>query len=193
MRGDEIVQLADGVCMKTEREARLDQLLDCCEVQLVEPRDLTLGELGVGDVRQRTPAPHGERALQRRNRFLRRTSGEASTSFVQQPREALDVQLTIGDLQYIATAARAKALAGPERLTQARDVSLERLRRGGRRVGAVEVVDQPVGRDHFARMEEQVRQQGALTRAAELDYPPAVLNLQLAEDSEVHLLCRNRL
>jgi hypothetical protein len=72
-------------------------------------------------------------------------------------------------------------------------MGLQRLRCRSRRLGSVEIIDQPVGRDDLTGMEEQVCEQGALARATELDCSTAVLDLQLAQDSVFHSLCHNRL
>ena len=186
MCSNETFQLADGLYVTTERDARIDQLLDRREMQLVQARDFTSSELRVGDIRQRATAPESERTLQRRDRLLRVTSGETPTTLFRQRREALGIELAVRELQDIAAAARPQPLPGAERLAQARDVGLEGLHRSGGRERSVEIFDQPVGRDDLACMEEQVREEGALTRATELDRPTVVLDLQFAQDSVFH-------
>ena len=57
---------------------------------------------------------------------------------------------------------------------------LERLRGGGRGLGAIQLVDQPARRHERAAPQQQDREQGALTGAAELDSAPVVLDFERA-------------
>ena len=134
MHGNKSFQVADDLSMPTECDPRIDELLERREMQFLQPRNFTLRELGVGDVGQWASAPEGERPGQRRDRLIRLTCGETSTTLLEQRREALEIQLALRELQDIATAARAQPLLTAKRLTQARDMGLERLRRGDRRV-----------------------------------------------------------
>ena len=64
--GDQRVELADHLGVAAEREPRLDELLGDRDPQLLQPRALAVGERRVREVRERRPAPLGERALERR-------------------------------------------------------------------------------------------------------------------------------
>ena len=55
-----------------------------------------------------------------------------------------------------------------------------------RRLLAPEPVDEPVGGDDLARVEEQEREQRPLIAAAEPNRRPLVENLERAEDPELH-------
>ena len=60
LRGDECLELGDELRVTSEREIRLDPLLERDGAQLLEPRDLGLGERLVEEVRERRPAPERE-------------------------------------------------------------------------------------------------------------------------------------
>ena len=65
LRGDERLELGDELGMTSEREISLDPLLERDGAQLLEPRDLGLGERLVEEVRERRPAPERECLAQR--------------------------------------------------------------------------------------------------------------------------------
>jgi hypothetical protein len=64
---------------------------------------------------------------------------------------------------------------------------LDRLGRGGRCFVVPELLDEPVGRDGLARVQEQEREQCPLPAAAEGDVPVAVTHLERSEDPEIHV------
>ena len=61
-----------------------------------------------------------------------------------------------------------------------------------RRIVTPELVDQAVGRDDLARVQEQDREDAPLLRPSEADLPIAVSNLEWAEDAEVKAAGRQR-
>ena len=71
----ERLELADHLCVAAEREVCVDALLEGDQAQLLEPRDLLLGERLVVEVRQRRAAPQRQRlgaaAAPARSRFAR--------------------------------------------------------------------------------------------------------------------------
>ena len=66
MLGDEALQLADDVGVASEREVGLDPLLERVQAQLLQPRDLRLGERLECELVQRRPPPQGKRLAQDR-------------------------------------------------------------------------------------------------------------------------------
>src|SRR5205085_8654641 len=60
---------------------------------------------------------------------------------------------------------------GAERLSQMRDVDLDRLQGGGGRAFPPKLVDQAIRRDNLAPMQQEHGQQGALFGAAEREGP----------------------
>jgi hypothetical protein len=63
---------------------------------------------------------------------------------------------------------------------------MQRLRGDAGGVLAPDLLDEPLGGDHLARVEQQHREQRAAPAAAQLELPPAGPNLQRAEDAEIH-------
>ena len=73
---DERLELAGDLGVPSAGEVGLDPRAEAAEAQIVEPRDLGLGEALVGDVGQRRPAPELERVPQRRRRLPRLAARE---------------------------------------------------------------------------------------------------------------------
>jgi hypothetical protein len=71
-----------------------------------------------------------------------------------------------------------------ERLPQTGYIDLEAMCRGWRRARAPQLVDQPIGRDHLVRAEEQHGEEGALLRTAERHRFAADPDLQRPEQAE---------
>ena len=80
--------------------------------------------------------------------------------------EALEVR---GDASQRVAGATGLDRVGAQGLPQRRDVGLEDLGRARRRRVAPELVDERVGGNHAARVEQQSRQQGARLPARNLD------------------------
>jgi hypothetical protein len=73
---------------------------------------------------------------------------------------------------------------GLELLPEARDVLLQRGLGVLGGVLAPQLVDEPVGRDDFARVEQQDRENAALLGSAETDLPVPVSSRKGSEDAE---------
>ena len=174
----ERLQLPCQLGIPTRVQILLDPLLEAGEVEILQTRDLGLGETAVGEVGERRAPPEGER--------LRRPAA------LLQLAKALQIELVPHDAQQIAGRPRLQPLLA-DQLAQPRDVHLKSLRCGLRRVVLPEGVDQPIPRDDVVRVEEQHREQGALLGTAEIDGLPIGMHLQRAEDPELHSppgLCR---
>jgi hypothetical protein len=65
-----------------------------------------------------------------------------------------------------------------------RDVALDDLGGARRRLVTPQRVDQAIGRDHFATVDEQQRQQRSLLGTAERDQPLLVEHFKRPKDSE---------
>ena len=70
------LELSDHLCVAAERQVCVDALLEGDHAQLVEPRDLLLGERLVGEVRQRWAAPQRQPLAQPLRRTIRLARGE---------------------------------------------------------------------------------------------------------------------
>ena len=185
MLRDQPLELAHEPRMPAERESRLAERLQAGDPQLPEPRDLGLRELLVGDVVERRASPQCERLLERPLRALRVTGREQRAALVEETDEAVGVDLVRTRLEHVAAAARAQPIR-VEQLTQPGDVRLQALVRRRRLHAAVQVFEQPLGRNDLVAAQQQDRQERALPRAAELQRTPIVCGLERPEDSKVH-------
>ena len=186
--GHERLELADEIRVSTQREASLDRFLAGDEVQLLEPGDLGLRERRVGEVGECRPAPESERARERLGGIGRVAAGEDSSAVGEQPLEALRVQPISVDLERVSRRARheRRGIAGRrEALTSSRHVDVEQMVRTGWGPLGPELVDEPVGRHHGTRFQDQDGQQGPRLDAAEIERPPPVTDLERAQNPEV--------
>ena len=178
--------------MTTERQLRLDQLLQRRHAQVVEPGDLPLREGLVGELRQRRAAPQRQRPLQRRNGALRVAAGQLASPLGHEPLEAVRVEALGIEPQLVAVLARhdhaGRGAAGltRQRLAQAGDLHLHRLGGVRRWTLAPELVDQPVRAERLVGVQQQQRQQRPLLAPAERDRAALVEDLERAENAEVH-------
>ena len=76
MLAHERLELARDLGVPPAREVGVDAVAQAGEPQILQPRDLGLGEALVGDVRERRAAPQRERLAQRRRRLPRLAAGE---------------------------------------------------------------------------------------------------------------------
>ena len=181
---DERVELADHLRVAADGDLRLGTLLDELEAQLAETRDLGLRERLVGELGQRVAAKKGERLAQQPCAPRR----IARPRLVDQHADTGQIELIRLQADPVAGRARLDRL-GAERLAELRDEVLERRRRGRRRLTGPERVDQAVGRDDAAGVEQEQGEQRALLRAAERDHLSVDRHLERAQDPELdHLL-----
>ena len=157
------VELGHQRGVVTEREVRLDPVLERAEPLLLQPRDLRLGEVLIGEVGERGTAPHRERLPEPLCRRRGITGFERGPAVAQLQLEAVGVQLARGDVEDVSAALCAKrAGAGigavGERPAQLRHGVLERLPRCRRRRLPPELVDQALGGDELVAMQEEQSQ-----------------------------------
>src|SRR5258706_10630933 len=100
--------------------------------------------------------------------------------------EALEVDFARIGAEQVAAGLRDDAVSA-ESLAQLRDVHLQRLAGGRRRLVPPQRVDQPLARDGAVRLEQEPREQRALLLPAQLERAPVVDHLERAEETEVHL------
>jgi hypothetical protein len=118
--------------------------------QILEARDLALGERLVGEILQRAPPPKSQGLFERLLRVRRAAGGKSRSTLGDQPLEAAGVEaLGIEDelVSVLAGNHGTVRLGVCERLPQPGHVDLYRLGRRGRRTLAPELVDQPLGAD----------------------------------------------
>ena len=184
---DERLELPDEVGVPAERQVGVDPLDQRIQAKLLEPTDLVLGERLIGELRERRAAPHRERFAQQRRRTLRVTGGLRRAPVREPLPEPVDVELTLPDTECITSCQRLQTVVA-QYAAQLGDVVLEDLRRRRRRLLAPELVDQPVRRERFVRVDQQEREQRTLLAAADArPSPPVVADLERTEDVEIHL------
>jgi hypothetical protein len=162
----------------------VDQRLDAGEAQLLEPGGLgpreRLLELG------QSVAPPERESLAETLRCERRVArGVRSFGFASQLLEPDDVDARRVDLDRVAGRPRPKHPAR-EHLAELRHVDLDHLVRRLGDLGAPEVVHEPVDRDRAVRVEEQPGEQRAQLSTADDDARRPVVDLERAEEPEVH-------
>ena len=174
VRRDQTLELANQLAVTAEREPRLDVVFDRRDTELFEPPDRICGEALVADICQRRPAPEPDRLRERVRRRLRAPGGELRASTLHELLEPIQVELTRLEAHEIAGRSRHDhARRGPrrtarlDRLSQLRNIALQRGRRRRRRRLAPDQIDQPLARNDLARMEQEDRQHPALARTSQ--------------------------
>ena len=179
--GDETLELADELAVTTEREIRVDAILERGQANLLEPSDLALRPRFVGELDEWRAAPEPEclaQPLGRGRRVCPPRLGHQALEPVQIDAIRLDAELVsagAGDDHVTA-----------ERLAELGDVRLQDLRRGGRRTARPEILDQPVARHGLVRVQQQDCQESAWLRCVERDDPPVGHRFERPEYAEVH-------
>ena len=130
------------------------------EAELLEARDLVLGEPLVGELGQRRATPERERSVQ-----------ALEVAALDRTLEALAVELALLDAQQVAGRSGDEAVA--ELLPEQGDVVADDLGRGRRRRLVPELVDEPVDRDDLVGVEQQERDQRELPAAPEAEARPS--------------------
>jgi hypothetical protein len=149
----------------------LDPLLHTRETQLLQAGNLGLRKRLVREVGKGPSSP------QRKS--------HPRLPIVEEPLEALEVELPLADPQPVAGRLRLDPLPA-EQLAQLRDVDLQSFPTCFRRLLLPQRIDQPVGRDDLVRVQEQNRQQRPLLGATNVDRPIPLEYLERPEDSELH-------
>lgn len=174
---DERLELGHELGTAAQREVEVDALFDRGEAQAVEPGDLGLRERLLGEVGKRGAMPECERLSQRARGERRLVARPELPCLPDEPLESVEVELVVLKLEEIAGSRRANPL-GTERLSQPRDVDLDRLPRARGRVIVPEAVDQPVDRDDIVPVEEEEGEERALLPRPDGDALAAVLDFQ---------------
>jgi len=175
VRRDERVELPDERGVLASLEVGGDPRLEHGQAALLEPGGLCLGERLVGNAAERRPAPERER--------LPQVGGVARCAETAEP---LGVELARLHADEVAGRPRHDALRA-ERLAEGVNVHLQRSARARGRALAPDPVDQPVGRDHLVRVEQEQRQERPRALAPERHRPAVVgSNLDRPQQPELH-------
>ena len=190
VRVDQRLQLGDELMRAAECELCVDAVHDGVQAQLLEPPDLRLREVELREVGQRRSAPERKRVPELFCGARRVAAVESLVRSEPQPLEAAQVELVGFDVEPVARRLGderipVRAVAVAEGAPQPRDRLLERVRGSARCLLAEEVVDQPVARDDLARVEQEDREQSALTKADERDDPAPTAHLERSENRKL--------
>jgi len=162
----EFLKLPDKLGVATEREVRLDPLLEGAKAELFEALDGRPRERLVRQVGERWAAPEAECPPQQVRRLFRLVRVERLRG---QPLEHGQVELLRGEADRVAGRARLDRRGGSKPLPQVRDLALHLLESRHRSGTRVEIVGEPVDRDDAVRVQEQERECRPLLRPPELD------------------------
>ena len=98
---NQCLQLADELAVASQRQVRLDALLDRRQTQLLGLGDRRLSERLIREVGQRQAAPQLKPSEQHPRRLRRLTGHERATALLDQSAKAVEVKLTRRDPQQI--------------------------------------------------------------------------------------------
>ena len=177
--GDERLQLGDELGMSPELEVGVDALLDGGEPCLLEADDLGLREWLVGEIRERAAPPEGKRLVEQ----LGAPAPGGLARACNQSLESFEVERARFRSQQVARRMGLDDVA-PEGPAELRHRVVHRLRGGLRRPFAVELVDQPLGREELVRTQQKEGEDGAAISTADLDPAVAVADLERPQKSK---------
>ena len=176
----ERVELGHDVGRPVEVDVRRDPFLDRDQAEVVEASRLRLRPCLERKLGKRWATPEREPTEQEGAPLGRRAVARVR----QQELETARIDLLRRDGEEISGCAGDEELR-PERLPQRCNGVLERRRRELRRLRAVELVHELLGRHHVARAEEQGREKRAWPGPAKRDRTALADHLERAEDPKV--------
>jgi hypothetical protein len=138
--GDESLELADKLGVATKSEIGLDPRLDGNDPQVLETRNLGLSERLEREVGECRSAPEVEAVVEESGCRGGVTDRDRPSALVEQPLEAVRVELVGPKLQHIPRGECAEEV-GSEDLADLRDVDTHRLKSGRRRSLAPQLID----------------------------------------------------
>jgi hypothetical protein len=181
------LELRHQPAVAPELEVRLDAVLDRRRAQLLQPGDLGLRERLEREVGERRATPLLQRGAEPRGGALGLPRLERPAALLPERLEAVEVELARFEREAVARGRGLQpAAASSQRPPQSRDRHLQRLDRVPPRLPGPQVVREPVGEHRLAATEQQQRQDGPGTGAAELQSASVDPRLDRAEDAEVH-------
>ena len=192
MRRDQALEFTGDLVVVPERKLGLDPVLQCTEPQLLEARDLGLGERLVREVGERRAAPQSQRGIELLAGRSGLIGGERLAPPSHKPLEARDVEALRIHAQLVAgrpgddQAAGLASAASVQRFAKPRHCHLERPDRLLAPVTGPELIDQPVARDDLVGMQQEHAEQCPLLGTAQRNGPAAFDRLDRSEDVEVH-------
>src|SRR6266511_3171827 len=161
MLRNQSLELTDDVGVSAESQERIDPLLARGQVELLKPRNLALGERLEAEVCEWRAAPQGERLAELQLGCSRIAAGPRLPCVGPQTFEAVEVELVPCQIERVPrrTCDEQRLSFRLEELAQARDVDLQRLPGGLRRLGSPERIDETVGGDRLVGVQDEDSQQ----------------------------------
>src|SRR5262249_3956193 len=172
MGGGQRTELTDDVRVTAKGDLCLYPVLDSACAQLLQPRDLRLGELLVADVGQRLTAPQRECLAEIRGRPPGCVGCERATAVAREALEPAHIDVLPGGPQEVG--------AGPgehnwapgrwfQRLAEPRDIHLQGVLRTRGGMLPPQPVDKDIAGHRLVRAEEENREQRPLLLAADIE------------------------
>ena len=155
MGRDKRLQVGDHGRVAAESEMCVDAVLEAAEAQLLEPCHLALRKLFGSEVAQRGATPQGERLVERGHGVARTSTGERLPARLMDGFEPVGIELVGPETQRVASRAADDPVRRREGFPDPGDVGPNGLRRGGRRLGAVEILYQPSHGAELTALEKQ--------------------------------------
>jgi hypothetical protein len=140
MLANETLELGDEPGVMTEREVRVQALLESGETDLFQPADFRLGERLAGEVCERRPAPKSKSIPQELRRLVRRRLFCLGHLLL----EAEQIELVRLNPDQISRFASDDGFGAPEQLAELGNVVLERVGRRSWRASPPERIDEGV-------------------------------------------------
>ena len=188
---DRCRELPDQLAVGTQRQIRLEPLLQRGKPQLLELGDRRLRERLIAEICQRCPSPHRQRGSQRAGGLLRVPCRKLLTSALEQTTEPVEIQLPGLDAKHVTSPARRQQTIRPclalypKGPTQPRHRHMHGVQRRRRRPLAPQAIDQHIGRDDLIGVQQQHRQQNPLPLARHRNVNAVAANLKRAKDSVI--------
>ena len=181
----ERLQFAHERRMPPEQELGVNPLLERREAKLLEPLDGCTGELLVGEVGKRWPAPELERLVEQGGHGRCVVARAGASGLRCQALEAGEVEVLVADAEDVAGRPGLDRGGRAERAPELRHLTLNLRNRGHRRPSCVEVLRELLDGHDSVRMQEQDRERRTLPRPAELDCAVLADDLERSQDAEL--------
>jgi hypothetical protein len=185
--GQQPLQLSDQRAVPSEGQVGLDAVLQRGQAQRLQAGPFRRQGGDLVQVAQQGSAPQAQPGCQLVGGRLWMVADQGAAAGCGQVLEPLGVQLTGRHLELIARRAGGQPPSiRTQRAAEPVDITLQGMAGGGRRVAVPQVLNQPVGGDDPACLDEQQRQQGALARGPKVQRLAAGHHLKRSQDPELH-------
>ena len=193
MGRDERLELRGDGRVTTEREVRLDPVLERRHAELVETSGLGLRKGLEGQVGERRTTPERQGLTQELRRALGALLRERTLALGEQALEPRQVEVAVPDPELVSAAGGHENRGGIalgatvfEHLAEPGDVHTNALHGSVGRALAPECIDQAVDRDGLVHVQQEYRENGARLGSPEGERASVCEDLEWPEDAEIH-------